>query len=185
MVEETKTVKLLIGEWYRSKRGHLFLVENIESNNSIIVTSHYTGNLFKLNNNQLPFVVGPVQAPKTPLGTAITTQPNEQQDDENGFNHIYNKYAHVILDSVYKVKNTGGADKKDFIKIEGKLRSKKRKFSVRGATRCKIACQTEGCNNTRDIKVQDAFQVKLWSDCKNKKRKSNLNKFIKGKKNEK
>jgi len=168
--------QLLEGEWYKSKRGHLFLVDTVHSDGTIMVTSHYTGNAFKLNSDQLPFVKGPVNPPKTAPGTAITE--NIENQDINGFSHIYDKYPHVVPGSVYKVKNTSASDKEEFIKIKGKLRVKKDKSNIKGATRCKIYCQETGCSNTRDIKVQDAWQVTRCLECNKQKRKAGLKKFL-------
>ena len=100
------------------------------------------------------------------LTTALAEEKNREQTEARTvsevFNegsmtkhdHIYQKYPHVIADSIYK---TNTDDKKQI--------------------RCKITCKT--CGNERDIKIQDAFQVKLCLDCKGKKKKKETAKFLK------
>jgi hypothetical protein len=106
-----------------------------------------------------------------------------KEEKKDNYFELYKKYPHIIPDSVYFVKATGQKGATEVaVKIEGKMRLKKVKSGVKGATRCKIRCQTPGCKNTRDIKVQDAFQVKTCMECKNKKKQENLKEFISKKK---
>ena len=179
---------IAIGEWYHTKRGHLCRVEKIDADGGVWVTSHYTGNLLNIwpNSGQLEqFLAAP--EPDTAPGTAMVTVGSE---NGGSIEHdwIYEKYPHVIPGSVYKVKdNVKSKDEMEFKKVDGKIRAKTKKKVQKAATRCKIACTTEGCNNERDIKVQDAFQVKVCIECKSKKRRKNLDKLLekKGKKKKK
>jgi len=181
---------IIIGEWYHTKRGHLCRIEKIDTDSTVWVTNHYTGNLVNIwpDSDQLEhFVAAP--EPDTMAGTAMVTVGGENGGPSE-HDWIYEKYPHVIPGSVYKVKdNVKSKEEMEFKKVDGKIRAKTKKKVQKAATRCKIACTTEGCDNERDIKVQDAFQVKVCEECKSKKRRKNLDKLLekkgKGKKKKK
>lgn len=198
MVEEKSDQKrqrimLQIGEWYKSKRGHLCLIERMKKNRYgdevVVATSHSTGNLIEIgiDSGQLEHFVGPVPAPDTLPGTAIFGSGETKENGEvlGKYTHIYTKYPHVIPDSIYKVKNVGNKkEDEEIVWVNGKPRAKKQKMSIKGAVRCEIQCQIPGCKNTRDIKIQDCFQVKFCVECKGTKRKKELKKFLESKKDE-
>ena len=153
---------LMIGEWYYSKRKHLCRIEKISSN-VVEVTSHYTGHLCSIPLEDTKYLEKAPE-PDTAPGTAIMETVEE---DVKQYNSIYEKYPHVVEGSIYKVKNNiGNKDTEQTFKAEGKLRVKIKKGSVKGATRCKINCVA--CGTERDIKIQDAFQVRFCLECKKK-----------------
>lgn len=169
------------GRWYNSKRGSLCLLEELMEDGSAKARSHFTGNLVEVPPNQLLYFTH-AEDPGTPCGTMLV------QNGENGVNgnseeiarysDVYTKYPHVIPGSVYKVQNIG--TKESMPQWERKRKGKK--VEIKGQVRCKIQCQEPGCSNERDIKVQDAFQVKKCEACRDKKKKKNLKKFLDKKK---
>jgi hypothetical protein len=176
--------KIGVGEWYYTKRGHLCRVEKIDNRGHVFVTSHYTGSLVELypESGQIENFT-PAPEPDTLPGTAITMSGSSEDNGKCGqYDKLYEKYPHIVHGSIYKVQKTNALVKEKLVKEDGRHKLKKKKNDARGETRCVIKCQTPGCKNTRDIKVQDAFQVKLCEDCKKKKRKKNLKKFLSKKK---
>ena len=159
-----------VGQWYNSKRGHLCRVEMLHPDGSITVTSHYTGNKVKIWPEDLKFF-HETQEPKIPIGTALQIIEQEQKDE---YFEIYTRYPHIIPDSIYKVQVNIRGPRETTFKSDGKTRVKKIKSSHKGATRCKIKCQTKKCKGIRDIKVQDAFQVNTCEECSIKRRKEKL-----------
>jgi len=181
-IKEEKVYKvppyIAIGEWYTTKRGHLCRVEKIDADGSVWVTSHYTGSLLRIwpNSNQLECFTR-AEDPGTQPGTALVSNSDINGNGEHDW--IYEKYPHVIPDSIYKVKDTSSSkEDMEFKKVDGKIRAKTVKKTKKAATRCRIRCTNEGCKNERDIKVQDAFQVKVCDECKAKKRRKNLDKLL-------
>jgi hypothetical protein len=164
-----------VGKWYRSKRGHLCRLELLHQDGSVTVTSHYTAHAIKINSEESQFLTE-TEPPETPAGTAMQLIKEEQKDE---YFDMYKKYKHIVPDSIYCVKNIGQKSPTEVsFKVNGKTRVKKVKSGIKGATRCKIHCQTSGCKNTRDIKVQDAFQVTVCVECKTKKKKETLKAFL-------
>lgn len=164
-------------QWYKTRRGSICRVELLHPNGCATVTSHYTGNKVKVYPDEIEYFVK-VDEPDTPPGTAlrIIKDENENQDEYFG---LYKQYRHLIPGSIYKVNmvfNRG--DKHEVFKVDGKIRVKCVKAKIKGSTRCKIQCQARGCHNTRDIKVQDLFQVTMCEDCKKKERRRKLKEFL-------
>lgn len=164
-----------VGSWYLSKRGSLARIDELLEDGEVLVTSHVTGNKIKVPPEQLLFFK-PADEPDTEPGTLLLENSDSDivPNTTNKYSDMYTKYPHVIDGSIYRVKNISNKEKKF---VRGK------KTKIKGQVRCKIECIL--CGNERDIKVQDAFQVKYCLDCKNKKKRKNLDKFLKNKKNEK
>ena len=154
-----KSTNLEIGEWYTSKRGHIFRLDDINKDGSVIVTAHTTGNKISIPEEETEYFTI-TDEPKTAPGTFLASSESKSPKDIKKETNTYEKYPHIIPGSIYKVKNSS-PDKKGSFKL---------KTSVRGATRCKIRCKE--CGAARDIKVQDAFQVKFCVDCKKKQRRA-------------
>lgn len=180
LIEENKVPMFAIkdgtlaiaGSWYRTKRGNLCRAESLDEDGTVFVTSHFTGNLVPVPREQVLFFTS-AEEPDTECGTMlIESKESDKGTEENtsAFSTIYSKYPHVVPGSVYKVKNVASTKDEPFI------RGKKTK--IKGQVRCKIRCQEDGCENERDIKVQDAFQVKKCLDCRSKKKKKDLKKFL-------
>ncbi len=194
-----------IEKWYKSKRGHLCMVTELAENGNIFVTSHFSGNTVKVYAEHVLFFI-PAEEPNTEPGTILMDSDDSQRTAEiiSKYNHYYTKYPSVIPDSIYKVTNVSNKDMETKEERETDAAMKKargnriraaeslgitekqivkrlsadKKAPIKGQIRCKIQCQENNCNNERDIKIQDAFQVKKCLDCKNKKRKKNLKKFL-------
>lgn len=172
--------KAELGKWYRSKRGHLVLLEELVEDGSIIARSHFTGNPVKVPANQVLYFT-PAEDPGTPCG--IIMMENKEDEDNSPkeiikYNNIYNKYPHIIIGSVYRMQNISTKDNTP----QWERKRKGKKLQIKGQVRCKIRCQEPGCNNERDIKVQDAFQVRKCESCRDKKKTRNLKKFLNRKK---
>lgn len=176
--------RLEVGEWYKSKRGYVVFVEDInrkpkskDTKEYAHVRVHTTGNILYLSEEQVSWF-SKTEDPGTPCGTALLQHTESELTSISGksstiskYDHIYTKYAHVVNGSVYRIQNVA-QDKTP----TWEHKRKGKKLNIKGQVRCKIECQN--CGQERDIKVQDAFQVKLCLDCKGKKRKKNLKKFL-------
>jgi hypothetical protein len=147
---------------------------------SIVVTAHYSGSQLTIPKSQAEFFKN-APSPKTKPGSAVC---EHTLDDEENFEEMYDKYPNIVRGSIYRVKSNVKAPSEKIVKIEGKIRIKTGKIAS-GATRCIVTCQSKGCKNQRDIKVQDAFQVKYCEECKRRIRKENLKEFLKKKKESK
>jgi len=176
--------KLEVGSWYKSKRGFILKIVDIapkqhnkfdkrEYAHSI---SHGTGNIVFVDEEQVSWFTL-TEDPGTPCGTMLV---GDQKTDEHTpakkqelikYDDIYSKYPHVVPGSIYKVQNISQEKAPSW-----ERKRKGQKLSIKGQVRCKIICGK--CKGERDIKVQDAFQVKLCLDCRGKKRKTELNKFL-------
>ena len=172
--------KAELDKWYLSKRGSLIIVDELIKDGSIKARSHFTGNLIEIPPNQVLYFT-PGEDPGTPCGTMLVQGNGDSGINNNvkeitKHNNVYSRYPHVVPDSIYKVKNI--TSKKEELFVRGK-----KKTIIKGQVRCKILCEI--CKAERDIKVQDAFQVKLCLECKNNKRKKNLKKFLDKKKESK
>lgn len=167
------------GRWYRSKRKCLVLLDELKDDGSVVGISHVTGNKVSVPPEQVIYFT-PDEDPGTPCGTILVTGEDAENatstNGGGGSSHfeMYDKYSHIIPGSIYKVQNVSGTD--GIPAWERKRKGKK--ISIKGQVRCKIRCQEPGCNNERDIKVQDAFQVKKCEACRDKKKKKNLEKFL-------
>lgn len=171
------------GRWYKSKRGCIILVDEIRENGDVIAISHVTGNKIAVPPEQVIYFT-PTEDPGTPCGTIMVTGEDASGSTSSngaGYSDLYSKYPHVVPGSIYKVQNVSGTD--GIPTWERKRKGKK--ISIKGQVRCKIICQEPDCKNERDIKVQDAFQVKKCEACRDKKKKKNLKKFLDKKKDEK
>lgn len=164
--------KVEVGSWYKSRKGYVVKVIDIDihprfkkdKRKYVHARSHETGNVVYLEEEQVSWFV-PTEEPKIPEGTQIipiehlerkhaTKAQVVKQKNES----LYDKYPHIIPGSIYQVENVyGDTDPKWKKKREGKS------LESKGATRCKIKCD---CGGERDIKVQDAFQVRKCSTCK-------------------
>lgn len=167
--------KALPNAWYETKRKCLILLKSRKDDGCVDVISHQTGNTITVPPSQIIHFT-PSSDPGTPCGTIITgaedTNNGSMLDKVNV--DLYSKYPHIVQGSIYKVQNISGTDGTPA--WERKMKGKK--INIKGQVRCKITCQEPDCTNERDIKVQDAFQVKKCEECKNKKRKKNLKKFL-------
>lgn len=158
-----------IGKWYLTKGGSICRVDSIMENELIKVTSHFTGNSVCVPKEQYVNFVE-TEEPQTEPGLEIVkidknkqkSSKTEKQED------LYKKYPHIIKDSIYKVAITTSQNADvEYVKgVGNRLHKKKIKKNSGGATRCVIKCQTDKCKNTKDIKVQDAFQVQHCDKCK-------------------
>lgn len=151
---------IIVGKWYYSRRGHLFLVYELCESGYIIAIAHISGNKIKISPEQLYHAM-PADVPKIPPGMLLSSElDNKKLKQKNNrtatHQHLYEKYSHIVIGSVYSIRKTGSKS------------SKKSKSTHKGEMRCKIICQENKCNNERDIKVQDAFQVKRCKDCQKK-----------------
>jgi len=167
-------VDIAIGKWYYSKRGHLCRADDRLDDGTYVVTSHYTGNRISVSENEASFFKE-AEEPATSPGTAIALQVASKTKNED-FDHLYEKYTNIVPGSIYKVQTTANKKRDDFVKVEGKMRVKKGMMLAKGSTRCKIFCII--CGKERDIKVQEAFQVKYCEECKGIQKKKNLKKFL-------
>jgi len=169
------------GQWYNSKRGHLCHVESVNQDGSIVAISHYTGHSIDIPKEQVEFF-SEAKAPETACGVAMIDGASDVDTATSAkHNSMYEKYPHIVPGSIYKMKdNIKSKEDMEFKKIDGKMRAKtiKKDKTKAAATRCVVRCTMEGCTNTRDVKVQDVFQVKACEDCKNKKRKKNLDRML-------
>jgi hypothetical protein len=178
-----------VGKWYHTKRDFLCLIYILKQDESVIVQSHITGNYIFVPKEQTAFFKK-AKKPDTEPGIALMDKKSEKANISGEYDHLYLKYSNIVAGSIYKVQSTASnaqhTEQLEYVNIDGKKRAKikKNKKTAKGATRCLVICQVEGCSNTRDIKVQDAFQVKKCDECKKKKRKKDLKKFLKSKKNE-
>jgi hypothetical protein len=163
------------GRWYKSKRGYLVYLEELVEDGSVKARSHTTGNIVDVPADQVLYFTL-AEDPGTPCGTMLVNgEASGSAADvkvQDQYSHVYDKYPHVIEGSVYKVKNVTNTKNEPFVR--GK------KTQIKGQVRCKILCEI--CGAERDIKVQDAFQVKICLECKSKKRKKNLKEFLDKKK---
>lgn len=195
--------------WYKTKRGSLVKVTYLEEDGSVTVLSHFTGNGVLVPPEQV-YLFTPAEDPGSPCGTMIVDSSDDgksSNSDVSKYAHNYIKYPHIVPDSIYRVKSTGAAQQHPMMaKINTALQYSKgnekvaaesvglslkemrkiiNKYSgkmiAKGQVRCLIKCQEPDCTNERDIKIQDVFQVKKCLECKNKKRKKNLDKFLKNK----
>jgi hypothetical protein len=179
---------LEVGKWYNTKRNFLCVVDMIKQDGSVTVRSHLTGNYIDITKEQVEFFTE-AEEPNTEPGVALMGEESKKSNESGEYDHLYKKYPNIVKGSIYKVQsiasNANHTEELHYVNVNGKKRAKikKQKKTAKGATRCLITCQVDGCNNTRDIKIQDAFQVKTCDDCKNKKKKANLKKFLKRKNN--
>jgi hypothetical protein len=167
-------VKIKVGHWYLSKKGALCRVDEIPEEGEITVTAHYSGSRIKIPHAQAEFFTE-TSAPD--IGPGMARMSSIPKKKVENYEALYDKYPHIVKESIYIVKSMV-TPTEQLVKIDGKARLKKNKVA-KGSTRCKIKCQTHGCKGTRDIKVQDAFQVKFCDKCKSAKKKDNLEKFLK------
>ena len=167
---------LEVGHWYNSKNGYLCRAEMLHQDGSITVTSHYTGNKIKVDVDQAKHLKE-TDEPSVPPGTALKIIKDEDKKIDKSF-HLYQKYPHIVPDSIYKVRTTNKPVKEIAFKEEGKIRIKSVKHSSGNVTRCVIQCQTKKCKNTRDIKVQDAWAVTTCEECTKRRRKEKLKEFL-------
>jgi len=167
-------VKLKVGHWYLSKKGYLCRIDEIPEVGDISVTAHYSGTRIKVPIEQAKFFTQTSTPDIRPGMARMTNIPKKKVEN---YESLYEKYPHLVRDSIYIVKSMV-TPTEQLVKIDGKARLKKNRVE-KGATRCQIRCQTHGCRNTRDIKVQDAFQVKFCDKCKSAKKKDSLEKFLK------
>ena len=170
-------LKLKVGDWYLSKRGALCRVDEIPEEGNIIVTAHYSGSRLKIPREQAEFFKKTSKPTIEPGTMALNSIPKKKIED---YDSLYEKYPHIIRGSIYNVKSVM-ANKEELVVIDGKSRLKKNKVA-KGATRCKIKCETTKCKGTRDIKVQDAFHVHHCDECREVIRKENLKRFLEKKK---
>lgn len=171
--------KAVPGKWYKSKRGYSILLWELLEDGSVIAQSHTTGNKVTVPPDQVLYFTLD-EDPGTPCGTIMVGGESEGETPEEIAKHdsVYAKYPHIIPGSVYKVQNVGVKDNTP----QWERKRKGKKTQIKGQVRCKIRCQEPGCDNERDIKVQDAFQVKKCEACRDKKKKKNLEKFLDKKK---
>ena len=169
----TNLSAIAIGDWYYSKRGALCRVEQIKIDGTVTVTSHCTGHVINIPPDQAKYLKSAPEPNTAPGSALVKLQANEELIK---YSPMYQKYPHIVPNSIYKVCNVGSSNQNNLIKIDGKLRYKSEKSKIRGAIRCKIKCQI--CGKTRDIKIQDVFQVIICLECKKKKRKKKLKKFL-------
>ncbi|MCK5614244.1 hypothetical protein KAR91_70920 [Candidatus Pacearchaeota archaeon] len=174
-------IDVIPGAWYLSKRNHIAQAIELLESGGIMVLVHTTGNKVEVWPEQIQHF-RKTKEPNTPAGTFMlecdeneTVNNTKEIQIQDQYSHVYRKYSRVIHGSVYKVKNVTNRRNEPFVR--GK------KTTIKGQVRCKINCEI--CGSERDIKVQDAFQVKLCLECKNKKRKKNLKKFLDKKENNK
>lgn len=168
------------GGWYTTKQDRLALLEELSDNGFVKARSHFSGNLIDIPPEQVIYFKK-AEDPGTICGTLLITADSTNDVEETSkHNNTYLKYPHVIPGSIYKVQN----NVKDTTPTWERKR-KGKKITIRGQVRCKIICQEPGCSNERDIKIQDAFQVKKCETCRDRKKKKSLNKFLKNKKDKK
>ncbi|KKM81525.1 hypothetical protein LCGC14_1328910 [marine sediment metagenome] len=169
------------GKWYNTKRNYLCRIDSISQDGTAWVTSHYTGNKMKVPEKQVKFFMI-AEEPDTLPGTAVMEAVNTESA-QNEYNTLYTKYPNIVQGSIYRVQaNVKTKEEIEEFEVDGKKRHKFKKKIAKGSTRCLVICQMEGCFNTRDIKIQDAFQVKQCIDCKKKKKKLELTSFLTKKK---
>jgi len=161
--------KIEIGKWYATKRGFIVQIDDLYEDGQAKVISHRTGNPIVVSVHEISEFT-PAENPGTPCGTVIDKDGNEKSRLDSSYGGLYAKYPHIVEGSIYRVQNTNSGVKQ---KIDLKRRA--RKTTVKGQVRCKIWCQEPECKNQRDIKVQDAFQVKKCDSCKKKTKKINKN----------
>jgi hypothetical protein len=154
--------------WYLTKRNYIILVKTLLDNGSIAAISHKTGNKVIIQPEEIIYLKSTTD-PGIPCGTFIATIKSNVRGNINKINKInasdskaYSKYPHIINGSIYRVENTNSGTK--IQKWERKLNNQK--VVIKGQVRCRIKCQRPGCVNERDIKIQDAFQVRFCADCK-------------------
>ena len=168
-------VKLKVNHWYISLKGAICRIDEIPNEGDILVTAHYSGSRINVPREQTKYFKE-TKKPDTEPGTVITSKkPNENKLTNN--ETIYKKYPNIIKDSIYEVQSSV-KPVEQIVKVNGRVTIGKTK-AAKGATRCKVKCQTPGCKGIRDIKVQDAFQVKFCTKCKDTQKKENLKKFLK------
>jgi hypothetical protein len=168
-----KNVPIEAGMWYTSKRGSLFKVKELHEDGWITGISHLTGTEVKIPPEQV-YWINPADEPDTEPGMLLMGGSSDDTEKANGvahkYAHLYNKYSHIKPGSIFRVKNIKGDDTPNW---------KKKKIQIKGQVRCVIVCE---CGNEREIKVQDAFQVKKCIECKKRKRRKSLDKFLEKKK---
>lgn len=159
------------GNWYATKRGFIIKVEDLHDDGQAKVISHRTGNPIVVSANEISqFTI--VEDPGTPCGTIIGDGGEIKDSMNSSYNGLYIKYPHIVEGSIYRVQSVGSNNNSD----EKAIRKRRgHKTTIKGQVRCKILCQEPGCKNQRDIKVQDAFQVKKCDECKKKSKKKKKN----------
>jgi hypothetical protein len=165
---------LKVGDWYHSKRGSLCRVDEVPDTGYITVTAHYSGLKLQITKEEASHFK---EAPKpcTEPGT-IKIKTKKTPKIIKKHNRAYERYPHIIKDSIYTIVGNMVSTER-VIYVDGRPKIEKDKVA-KGATRCKINCQTPGCKNTRDIKVQDAFQVDCCQECQDIRRREKLEKFL-------
>lgn len=175
--------RVVEGCWYKTKRNCLICVLKLNEDGTIIVESHLTANRIIVPQEQYVYFTL-AEDPGTPSGVKLLESTESKVMGTvggiNRYNSLYDKYPHIIKNSIYTMQNI---NREGTPKWEKKREGKK--TQIKGQVRCKITCQSPGCNNERDIKVQDAFQVKFCEQCKTKVKKENLAKLIADKSKEK
>lgn len=173
-LETSDGSKVMVGAWYKSRAGHPVLIDSLCEDGSVKIISHSTGNILEIPPYQvIHFTLS--SDPGTPCGVVIVENDVELDVKQNSVNtDLYVKYPHIVAGSIYKMQNMTSSST---IPAWERKRSGK-KINIKGQVRCKIICQKPGCSNERDIKVQDAFQVKVCDECRKRKRKKNLNEFL-------
>ena len=160
---ESKMVEA--NKWYKSKKGALIRVDQVNADGTVIGTSHFTGNIIRVSADEAGFFT-PTDAPETAPGMMIVKEKKENNPINES---TYAKYPHIIPGSIYRVKNIQSQEKEATAYVRNK------KISIHGAIRCKIRCK---CGKERDIKVQDAFQVSRCLDCVKADKKKKLDKML-------
>lgn len=169
---------LEVGKWYKTKREQLCRVDTIKQDGYAIVQSHFSGNFTIVPPDQITFFKE-AETPDTAPGTVIAPKTEITKVETEKHESLYDRYPNIVAGSIYKVQATTRppqAAPELIVRDDGKTRIKKKKLEIKGATRCLVKCQN--CDNTKDIKVQDAFHVKLCDECKKKNKKKQLNKFL-------
>lgn len=156
-------VILEIGQWYYSKRKCLCRVDSISQDGSAQVTGHYTGHTIKITPEEISYLTE-APDPGTEPGSTIISLAEKAE-----YQKFYDRYDHIVPGSIYKVQNTSDIKNKKYVKIdEDSDKMKKVKIKIKGATKCTIQCQTPGCTNTREIKLQNVSMTTMCLECKKK-----------------
>jgi len=165
------------GEWYKSLRGHLFVVSFVKPDGNVVGVGHMSGNTITIPPEQVAKFTK-AEDPGTACGTMVSNESaNNAVARVSKNDNLYAKYPHIIPGTIYQVQNVSSEKLPEW---ERKRQGKK--LEIKGQTRCKIKCID--CGEERDIKIQDAFQVKTCLNCRSAKRKKQLTSFLKNKEKE-